>query len=353
MSRDDTRPTERDDTRPTERDDARPTSRDGTPPVRTDGGTGQRRSLLADPRVRGVLGTGGFFLAVQVLALAVTPRLASRGISYGDGGGAALLPLVAGLALGTLLALAVARWGLSPTFLRGLTVVSVGVSVWFAAAAFLGPILGLFPAALGTVAVWRTRRWTVRNTVAAVGVAGAAGVFGASLTPVYAAVALAVVAVYDGYSVYYSGHMIELADASARLELPTAFVVPTDGAGGDGGEASETGEATETTVVVADGEQAEPASGGPRVAMLGTGDALFPALLAASVQAHHATIQVVGGGPPLGLAPEAIGAALGGIAGFLLLQAVVHRRGGVHAGLPLINGGAVAGWLLLGGAGLV
>ena len=289
---------------------------------------------LSDPRVRGAVGTGVLFLAVQALALLVTPRLAGRGVQYGDGGGTALIPLVAGLALGTVLALAVTRWGVSPSLLRGLTTLSLSVSVWFVGTAFVGPVAGVVPAAVAAVAVTRSSSLSVRNSVAVVAVAGAAGVFGASLGPAYAAVALGVVAGYDAYSVYYSGHMVELADTSARLELPTAFVVPSDD-GFDATSASVDPSASSAT---------------PSATLLGAGDALFPALLAASTQAHTATIQVVGGGPPLGLAPATVGAVVGGFAGFLALQVFVQRRGGVHAGLPPINAGALLGWLLAGGA---
>lgn len=301
---------------------------------------------LLSPRARGVLGTGGLFLAVQVLALAITPRLSTQGVSYGEGGDA-LVPLVLGLVLGTLLALAVTRWGLSVAILRGLTFLSVGVSVWFAAAAFLGPLLGVVPAAAGALVVWRVRWWAPRNAVIAVGVAGAAGVFGASLAPRFAVAALVVVAAYDAYSVYYSGHMVELADASARLSLPNAFVVPTsDHADGDVSVSDERADATGEAGDVAGTTETEST---PVVAMLGAGDALFPALLAASANAHTATIQVVGGGPPLGVAPSAWGTVAGAVVGFAALQVLVHRRGGVHAGLPAINGGAILGWLATGG----
>ncbi|ESP87480.1 hypothetical protein, partial [Candidatus Halobonum tyrrellensis] len=70
------------------------------------------RGPLSDPRLRGALGTGALFFAVQLLALVVAPRLAGTGVSYGEGGDA-LVPLVAGLALGTLLSLAVVRYGAS------------------------------------------------------------------------------------------------------------------------------------------------------------------------------------------------------------------------------------------------
>ena len=291
-------------------------------------------SPLSDPRIRGVAGTGALFLAVQLLAVVVTPRLAGRGVSYGDGGGAALVPLVLGLALGTVLALAVARWGVSPNVLRGLTTLSLSVSVWFVGTAFFGPVGGVVPAALAVVVITRSRRLGLRNAVAAVAVAGAAGVFGASLAPRYAVLALLVVAVYDAYSVYYSGHMVELADTSLQLDLPNAFVV-SEGA-------------TDTDDITVAPETTEP--DGSHATLLGAGDALFPALLAASAQSHTATVQVVGGGPPLGVAPTAVGAVVGGLVGFLALQAVVQRRGGVHAGLPPINAGAVVGWFLAGGA---
>lgn len=276
---------------------------------------GRRTAAIRDPRVRGAVGIGVLFLAVQVLALAAAPRLAGSGVSYGSGGDA-LVPLVLGLAVGTVLSLAVVRYGTSRRLVRGMMLVSLGAAQWFALSAFVGPVAGAVAAAAGTILAWRVPRPAVRNAVAVVGVAGGAALFGASLDPTYAAGALVIAAAYDAYAVYGSGHMLDMADASADLRVPSMFVVPTD----DGYD--------DATATVSGG-------GRPAATLLGAGDALFPALLTASVGVA---------------APGTLAAAaplLGSLVGLAALQVYVHRVRGVHAGLPFVNGGAIAGWLVL------
>jgi presenilin-like A22 family membrane protease len=277
--------------------------------------TGWRAGVVGDPRVRGAAGVGALFLAAQLIALAAAPRLAGAGVSYGSGGDA-LVPLVLGLVVGTVLSLAVVRYGASRRLVRGVMLASLGAAQWFALSAFLGPAAGAVAAVVGTLLAWRIPRPAVRNAVAVVGVAGGAALFGASLDPLYAAGALILAAGYDAYAVYGSGHMLDMADASADLRVPSMFVVPTDD-GYDDAAATVTGE------------------GRPAATLLGAGDALFPALLTSSVA-------VASSDPTAAAAP-----LVGSLAGLAVLQILVHRVRGVHAGLPFVNGGALVGWLAL------
>ncbi|MFC7136697.1 presenilin family intramembrane aspartyl protease PSH [Halobaculum litoreum] len=289
--------------------------------------------------MRGALGVGALFLAVQLLALAAAPRLADAGVSYGAGGDA-LVPLVLGLALGTALSLAVVRYGASRRLVRGVMLLSLGAAQWFALSAFLGAVGGAVAAAAGTALAWRVPRPAVRNAVAVVGVAGGAALFGASLAPAYVAVALVLAAAYDAYAVYGSGHMLDMADASADLRVPSMFVVPTDDGYDD-----------ETATVTGGGR--------PAATLLGAGDALFPAMLTASVgvasrwELYAPAPFVATGLPVVGEFHLAVlGPLVGSLVGLAALQAFVHRRRGVHAGLPFVNGGALAGWLLAAAAAL-
>ncbi|ESP88883.1 presenilin family intramembrane aspartyl protease, partial [Candidatus Halobonum tyrrellensis] len=179
-------------------------------------------------------------------------------------------------------------------------------------------------AAAGVGLAWRVPRPAVRNAVAAVAVAGAAGLFGSSLAPAYALVALALAALYDVYAVYVSGHMAAVADASADLRLPSMFVVPTDDAYDD------------ADLTVGGG-------GAPAATVLGAGDALFPAILVASAGVDASASGVAA---PLGVPIGAWCTLAGALVGLFALQWVVHRRAGIHAGLPFVNGGAIAGYLL-------
>lgn len=279
-------------------------------------------ATLSDPRVRGAAGVTLLFLVVQLLALGVAPRLSGSGVSYGDGGDA-LVPLVLGLVVGTLLSLAVVRFGTSERVVRGLMLVSLGTAQWFAFAAFLGTVPGAVAAVVGTLLAWRVPRPAVRNAAAVVGVAGGAGLFGASLAPVYAAGALVIAAGYDAYAVYGSGLMTDVADAGAKLRVPSMFVVPTD----DGYD--------DSTLRVG-------GSGAPTATMLGAGDALFPAMLSASLAVNATAPAVALGG--VSVSAAAVATVLGSLAGVVALQVFVHRRAGVHAGLPFVNAGALLGW---------
>ena len=303
---------------------SRPRDRDRS----STGAPGDRAVALADPRVRGALGVGALFLAVQLLAVAVAPRLAGAGVSYGDGGDA-LVPLVLGLVVGTALSLAVVRFDRSHRVVRAAMLASVAAAQWFALSAFLGGVGGAVAAGVGTLLAWLAPRPAVRNAVAVVAVAGGAGLFGASLDPAYVAGALVVAAGYDAYAVYGSGHMGEMADASATLRVPSMFVVPTD----DGYD---------------DGEPRVEGPGTPAATLLGAGDALFPAMLTASVAVAESpvlgAIGVVPVGSVLGSVPVLV-PLVGSLVGLLALQVFVHRRRGIHAGLPFVNGGALAGWL--------
>lgn len=340
--------------------------------------------------------TLGLFCGVQLLAVAAGPGLAAGGVGYGDGG-AALLPLGLGLAVGTGLALAVARYGVPTWVVGGLAVLSVGIGVWFVVAPLtgrllatlarfgslgssgqpvgpfgqpvgssgigrgvVGPAVGGLAGVVAMVAVRRTRRQSVRNGLAMVGTAGVAAVFGASLSPQFAAVGLLLAAVYDAVAVYLAGTMQELAAVGQQHDLPTVFVVSEDG--DEGATRSADARSTQpssplTTEAARPVEVSQPpggdGAGGSRAMLVGTGDALFPAMFAASVRTHTAVVGTTGALPPGvggaslgGLAPV-VGPAVGSVVGLLVVQSLA-ARGGTHAGLPFIVSGTLVGWLLTG-----
>jgi presenilin-like A22 family membrane protease len=185
--------------------------------------------------------------------------------------------------------------------------------------------------------------WYVLDAAGVVMGAGAAGLFGISFGLLPAVVLLVVLAVYDAVSVYGTRHMLDLADGVLDLNVPVVLVLPV--ASGyslltDKGAAPSTLEddGDDATVEATDG-------GGPErdALFIGLGDAVMPTVMVASAASFSPA-------PPLGLALAALNlpallAALGTLAGLLvLLRAVL--RGEAHAGLPLLNGGAVGGYLL-------
>lgn len=299
---------------------------------------------MADRRAVAAGGTLALFLGTELLAVALVEPFRAAGIRYAPGattastvgsGGAGtsaplfglggLVPVALGVALGTLLVLAMVRYDVDRRLVRLLMLSSLSAALAFVFAAVLPVSLGggFAVAAVVAAVVWVHPEWYVLNAVVLVAVAGIAALLGTSLDPFAGLVALGLMAAYDAYSVYGSGHMQTMADSAAAMGTPTMFVVPTE-------------RGTSTTDL--DGIDPEASSPGS-VAFLGAGDALFPGLF---------VVVAVGVGTPV-LGPftlPALGALAGSTVGLLALQWVANTRGGVHAGLPPLNAGTVAGYLL-------
>ncbi|WP_226482905.1 presenilin family intramembrane aspartyl protease PSH [Natrinema amylolyticum] len=274
----------------------------------------------------------------------------------------------------------------------------IGVSVmisWYVFAELVPSIVGPFVSegvasglaiaaslAVGGALLWYPE-WYVIDGAGVVMGAGAAALFGISFGLLPALLLLSVLAIYDAISVYGTEHMLDLAEGVMDLKIPVVLVVPmtlsysyraagsTDDVLEDGGteaESSETGgdtpgatsgnttagdtagemtgsDAAETddTATAEDDGPAENGALDRDALFIGLGDAVIPTVLVASAAAFLdvGTIDV----PLIALNLPALGAALGTIAGLLALMYMV-LEGRAHAGLPLLNGGAIGGYLL-------
>lgn len=168
--------------------------------------------------------------------------------------------------------------------------------------------------------------WYVIDAVGVVVAAGAAAIFGISLGIVPVVVLLVALAVYDAIAVYRTKHMLALADSVMELRLPVLVVIPKvwhyrfreevarfKEAGEEGGEDKEDRDAL----------------------FMGLGDLVMPTILVVSAVAFAGD----GWGPG-----PAWGAAIGTLVGFGVLMSLV-LRGRPQAGLPLLNGGSLVGFL--------
>ena len=218
--------------------------------------------------------------------------------------------------------------------------------------------------------------WYVIDTAGAVMGAAAAGLFGISFGILPALLLLSVLAVYDAISVYGTEHMLTLASGVMDLRVPVVLVIPLslsysfldattpdptegetgeadDGTGDDGATDTDALEGDETST---DGEAADEdeVDQGPleRDALfIGLGDAIIPAILVASA----AFFAPAGVRTVLGIPLPAVTAMVGTFLGLAVLLWLV-LKGRAHAGLPLLNGGSIAGYLLgalVAGIGLV
>jgi presenilin-like A22 family membrane protease len=251
--------------------------------------------------------------------------------------------------------------------------------------------------ALG-VLLWVHPEWYVIDAAGVVMGGGAAALFGISFGVLPALLLLVILAIYDAISVYGTEHMLTLASGVMDLKVPIVLVVPlslsysyldadmpdpvedAEHAGevadtvDEDDDAVETGdtakaegiaeaaadtdaEATETATDVGDSAPTEDEGEAfDRDALfIGLGDAVIPTILVASAAFFSteaiATVDVLGRSTPL----PAVTAMVGTIAGLVVLLHMV-LNGRAHAGLPLLNGGAIAGYLvgaLVGGLTLV
>lgn len=194
-------------------------------------------------------------------------------------------------------------------------------------------------------ALWLYPEWYVIDAAGVVIGMGAAGLFGISLGLLPALLLLLALAVYDAISVYKTEHMLTLASGMMDLKIPVVLVIPLtrsysylDAASRDEHEASADAapETTETPESLSDDLPERDAL------YVGLGDAVMPSVLVASAAYFLPAEPIV---PGFLLSVPVLAAMAGTVLGLLVLIKLVVA-GRAHAGLPLLNGGAIAGYLL-------
>lgn len=179
------------------------------------------------------------------------------------------------------------------------------------------------------VALARNPEWYFLNVVGVAVAIGATALIGISFGILPALLLLIALAAYDAWAVYRTKHMLTLADAVTELRLPILLVIP---------------KRFPYSMRAQPRLKDQLAEGEERGAMfMGLGDIIIPGILVVSAFAN--------------LSPEASTlvalpnflVALGTLAGALVGFAVLMRfvlTGRPQAGLPLLNSGAILGYLL-------
>src|SRR5216117_3247507 len=173
--------------------------------------------------------------------------------------------------------------------------------------------------------------WYVVDTIGFITAAGVTAILGISFGILPAVLLLIALAIYDAWAVYRTKHMITLADELTSQRLPILLVIPKRA-----GYSFRDQKSLKTQLD----------SGEEREAMfVGLGDLIIPGILAVSSFTFLNQNVGLSLGP---LAPNAIVALLtviGTLIGFIVLMRYV-LKGNPQAGLPLLNGGALLGFLL-------
>lgn len=314
---------------------------------------------------RGVAIAALVFLVVQVGAVSLVPVFDSAGYRAVENpqNPTNSVVYIGAILVVTALMLAAFRYNLDQV-IRVVIVASSGVLAWYVFSVALPSTAALVAAGVVAVALWVYPEWYVIDTAGALMGAGAAGLFGISFGLLPAIVLLAVLAVYDAISVYGTEHMLDLAEGVMALRIPVVLVIPLtwsyslldadfsgdsrettesdeaddeDGAAGDGDGATGTPADAERQVEVVDSDERE-------VFFIGLGDAVMPAVMVASAAFWSPATPIgIVGLPAMGL-PSLL-AMVGTFLGLGLLLRMV-LKGRAHAGLPLLNGGAIGGYLL-------
>ena len=310
------------------------------------------------------------FLLVQLGALTLVPTFYAEGYQTVEDPSDPTNSLVyiGAILVATAAMLAAFKFDLQ-WVVRGFVVLATASLSWYVFSVLLSPLPAIGASIAVAAALVVYPEWYVIDTAGVVMGAGAAGLFGISFGLLPALVLLAVLAVYDAISVYGTEHMLDLAAGVMDLNLPVVLVVPTtlsyslrdaaaDVGSGDGDEPSGDGGAD---AVAADGsadggpapaadaaDTDSPADDGVRDAFfIGLGDAVIPTVLVASAAFFLPSSLTPSLGVPglPALTLPALTAMVGTFAGlFTLLWMVLKGR--PHAGLPLLNGGAIGGYLI-------
>lgn len=181
------------------------------------------------------------------------------------------------------------------------------------------------------LALYRHPEWYVIDAVGLLVAAGSAAVFGISLGIVPTVLLLVALAVYDAIAVYRTKHMLSLADTVIELRLPVLLVIPKVANYRFRDDAAQF-------------KQASESNKGEREAMfMGLGDLVMPTILVVSaLQFGPQWVLDVAG---RGINVASLGAAIGTLVGFGILMGYV-LKGRPQAGLPLLNGGSLVGFLV-------
>jgi len=160
--------------------------------------------------------------------------------------------------------------------------------------------------------------WYVVDIAGVILAAGVAAIFGISFGLFPALLLLVGLAIYDAWAVYRTGHMVDLADSVMNLKLPILLVMPKS----KGYSFLDQGSLADQ---IEKGEKRE-------ALFMGLGDLVIPGALVVSSKASLGWM--VG-----------ISSMVGGLVGFCILMVFV-LSGRPQAGLPLLNGGAILGYVV-------
>jgi presenilin-like A22 family membrane protease len=265
-----------------------------------------------------------FIMAVQILALAITPAISASGNRVFEDPTSTTNPFVYMLLILVFTALILLAIKLKRGWvLSGFILVSIAASVYFVLVAFMSPLLALVPTLAVLLLLRYYPEWYVIDAFGIFVCAGISSLFGVSMTILPTLLLLVVLAVYDAISVYKTRHMVSLAEGVIKIKAPMLFIVPKS--------RDYSFRRDQVTVSVGEGQKRG-------AFFLGLGDAIIPTILVISANWSLPLQSFYGINLP------AFGAMLGTYLGFLFLMSTSRDK--PQAGLPFLNSGVILGFFV-------
>jgi len=305
---------------------------------------------MAFPRWAGLL---VLYVGAQLVALVLALPFKSEGLATtsNPNSAASPLPFIIAIVVAPLVILWIARRSGGLVALRYIILGAIGASLdltltatfelvlrptQYAPPTGAGFVIDLAVGAGATVAVALTLalvvepQWWVVDTAGFAAAGSLIALLGISFGILPTFILLGALAVYDAIAVYRTRHMISLADVVTEMRLPILLVMPTR----RGYDYPQSGSFTAQRHIPVEEREA---------VFMGLGDVVIPGTLVVSAFVWLPTVPVLGGIG--GNLVAALGALVGSLVGYAVLMRRVDR-GTAQAGLPFLNGGAIAGYIV-------
>lgn len=314
---------------------------------------------------------GGMFIGTILLGLSIqplydVPEARAFGEEGASKGGYVALEMMF-ILIFTVAIIWLARKGLD-YIIKGIVIFALGMSLFYIVypyVALMYYLLGISSSTLSLatsiavsvammVLLLKYPEWYVVNTVGVLVGAGVITLIGVSFVPVLIIAFMIAAAIYDHWAVNSSKHMLELADTMIKNKLPVLLVAPKERGYSfiEEEESVMSHEPSEDMDWEDPAPNIKPKKGGRDALFMGLGDVIFPGMLVISAVSFlpesGAEISTIWGIPMYSdQLVVGLGTLFGGLCGYVALMTQV-ARGQAQAGLPLLNGGSILGYLVTG-----
>ena len=323
-------------------------------------------------------GMAFMFVSTILIGLSVQPIYnIPEARAFGEEGaskGAFVALELAMIGVFTIVIIWLARRGLE-FFIKAIVLFALWMSLFYAVQPYVALVLyflgldTLFVVAILSIAISSGSiyllhifpEWYVVNGVGIMVGAGVITLIGVSFVPVLIIGFMIAAAIYDYWAVNGSKHMLELADTMIDLKLPVLLVAPKNADYSFIEEDDSVMRDKEIEVTKMDWEDPVPhikneegrPTKGRDALFMGLGDVIFPGMLVISSVSFlpqtggEVTYFSAFGVMYADSLTVAMGTLFGGLLGYFALMTQV-ARGKPQAGLPLLNGGSILGYLVSG-----